>query len=69
MQDKIAELSSTPAETGKAAFAAYFNLVKNAFNGMLEAVGKIGDDQEKYRAAMVRMLEAMIETVKESTDE
>ena len=65
LQDKIAELSSTPAETGKAAFAAYFNLAKNAFNGMLEAVGKIEDGQEKYRAAMVKMLEAMIETAKE----
>lgn len=52
------------ADPGTAAFAAYFNLSKNAFNGMLEAVGKIGDDQEKYRAAMVKMLEAMIETVK-----
>ena len=52
------------ADPGKAAFSAYFNLSKNAFNGMLEAVGKIEDDQEKYRAAMVKMLEAMIETVK-----
>lgn len=69
LQEKIAELSSTPTETGKAAFAAYFELAKSAFNGMLEAVGKIGDGQEKYRAAMVKMLEAMIETVKESTDE
>ena len=65
LQDKIAELSSTQADPGKAAFAAYFNLSKNAFNGMLEAVGKIEDDQEKYRAAMVKMLEAMIETTKE----
>ena len=53
------------ADPGKAAFSAYFNLSKNAFNGMLEAVGKIEDDQEKYRAAMVKMLEAMIETAKE----
>lgn len=57
------------ADPGKAAFSAYFNLAKNAFNGMLEAVGKIEDDQEKYRAAMVKMLEAMVATVKESTDE
>lgn len=68
LQDKIAELSSTPADTGKAAFSAYFNLAKNAFNGMLEAVGKIEDDQEKYRAAMVKMLEAMIETAKEAEE-
>ena len=54
------------ADPGKAAFSAYFNLSKNAFNGMLEAVGKIEDDQEKYRAAMVKMLEAMIESVKEA---
>lgn len=53
------------ADPGKAAFAAYFNLAKNAFNGMLEAVGKIEDGQAKYRAAMVKMLEAMIETAKE----
>lgn len=53
------------ADPGKAAFSAYFNLLKNAFNGMLEAVGKIEDGQEKYRAAMVKMLEAMIETAKE----
>ncbi len=65
LQDKINELSSTPAETGKAAFSAYFNLSKNAFNGMLEAVGKIEDEQEKYKTAMVKMLEAMIEAVKE----
>lgn len=65
LQDKIAELSSTPADKGKAAFSAYFELAKNAFNGMLEAVGKIEDGQEKYRAAMVKMLEAMIETAKE----
>ncbi len=68
LQDKIAELSSTPAETGKAEFSAYFNLSKNAFNGMLEAVGKIEDEQEKYRAAMVKMLEAMIETAKEAEE-
>lgn len=65
LQDKIAELSSTPADPGKAAFSAYFNLSKNAFNGMLEAVTQIEDGQEKYRAAMVKMLEAMIETAKE----
>ncbi len=53
------------ADPGKAAFSAYFNLSKNAFNGMLEAVGKIEDEKEKYKAAMVKMLEAMIETVKE----
>ena len=53
------------ADPGKAAFSAYFNLSKNAFNGMLEAVRKIEDDQEKYRAAMVKMMEAMIETTKE----
>lgn len=53
------------ADPGKAAFAAYFNLSKNAFNGMLEAVGKIEDEKEKYKAAMVKMLEAMIESVKE----
>ncbi len=53
------------ADPGKAAFSAYFNLSKNAFNGMLEAVGKIEDEKEKYRAAMVKMLEAMIETAKE----
>jgi len=52
------------ADPGKAAFSAYFNLSKNAFNGMLEAVGKIEDDQEKYRTAMVKMLEVMIDTVK-----
>ena len=57
------------ADPGKAAFSAYFNLAKNAFNGMLEAVTQLEDGQEKYRAAMVKMLEAMIETVKESTDE
>ena len=56
------------ADPGKAAFSAYFNLSKNAFNGMLEAVGKIEDDQEKYRAAMVKMLEAMIETAKEAEE-
>lgn len=56
------------ADPGKAAFSAYFNLSKNAFNGMLEAVGKIEDDQEKYRAAMVKMLEAMIETTKEAEE-
>lgn len=65
LQDKIAELSSTPTDTGKAAFSAYFELAKNAFNGMLEAVGKIEDGQEKYWAAMVKMLEAMTETAKE----
>ncbi len=53
------------ADPGKAAFSAYFNLSKNAFNGMLEAVGKIEDEKEKYKAAMVKMLEAMIESVKE----
>ena len=53
------------ADPGKAAFSAYFNLAKNAFNGMLEAVGKIEDEKEKYKAAMVKMLEAMIESVKE----
>ncbi len=68
LQDKIAELSSTPADGGKAAFAAYFNLSKNAFNGMLEAVGKIEEGQDKYRAAMVKMLEAMIESVKEAEE-
>ena len=68
LQDKIAELSSTPADPGKAAFSAYFNLSKNAFNGMLEAVGKIEDEQEKYRAAMVKMLEAMIKTTKEAEE-
>ena len=52
-------------DPGKAQFSAYFNLTKNAFNGMLEAVGKIEDGQEKYRKAVVKMLEAMIETVKE----
>ena len=56
------------ADPGKAAFSAYFNLSKNAFNGMLEAVGKIEDEQEKYRAAMVKMLEAMIETAKEAEE-
>lgn len=56
------------ADPGKAAFSAYFNLSKNAFNGMLEAVGKIEDEQEKYRTAMVKMLEAMIETVKEAEE-
>lgn len=54
------------ADPGKAAFSAYFNLSKNAFNGMLEAVGKIEDEKEKYKAAMVKMLEAMIESVKEA---
>lgn len=53
------------ADPSKAAFSAYFNLSKNAFNGMLEAVGKIEDEKEKYRAAMVKMLEVMIETAKE----
>lgn len=65
LQAKIAEAANQPADGGKAAFAAYFNLSKNAFNGMLEAVGKIEDEKEKYLAAMVKMLEAMIETVKE----
>ena len=65
MEAKVKELSNKPADPGKAAFSAYFNLSKNAFNGMLEAVGKIEDDQEKYRAAMVKMLEAKIERVKE----
>ena len=65
MEAKVKELSNKPSDPGKAAFSAYFNLSKNAFNGMLEAVGKIEDDQEKYRAAMVKMLEAKIERVKE----
>lgn len=69
LQAKITELSNKPTDTGKAAFAAHFNLAKNAFNGMLEAVWKIEDEKEKYLAAMVKMLEAMIETAKESTDE
>lgn len=68
MEAKVKELSNKSADPGKAAFSAYFNLSKNAFNGMLEAVGKIEDDQEKYRAAMVKMLEAMIETVKEAEE-
>lgn len=68
LQAKIAEAANQPADGGKAAFAAYFNLSKNAFNGMLEAIGKIEDGQEKYRAAMVKMLEAMIETAKEAEE-
>lgn len=65
LEAKIKEISNKPADTGKAAFAAYFDLAKNAVNGMLEAIGNIEDGQEKYRAAMVKMLEAMIESVKE----
>ena len=67
LQDKINELSRTPAETGKATFAAYFEVAKDAVNGMVQAVGKMEDkdEQEKYKAAMVKMMEAMIAAVRE----
>lgn len=66
LRAQVARLAKQPNEDpATSSFAAYFNLAKNAFNGMLEAVGKIEDGQEKYRAAMVKMLEAMIETAKE----
>ena len=70
LHDKIDELSRTPVETGKATFAAYFEVAKDAVNGMVQAVGKMEDkdEKEKYRAALVKMLEAMIETAKEEEE-
>ena len=66
LRAQVARMAKEPnADPGKAAFSAYFNLSKNAFNGMLEAIGKIEDGKEKYRTAMVKMLEAMIESAKE----
>lgn len=65
LKEKILELSRQPADAGKAAFAANFELAKYAVNGMMEAVAKIEEGQEKYREAVVKMLEAMIATVKE----
>ena len=68
LQAKIAELSNRPADTAKASFAAYFEVAKDAINGMLEAITGIEEGQERYRAALVKMLEAMIETAKEEEE-
>lgn len=48
----------------KAAFAAHFELAKMAVNGMMNAIGNIEDMKENYRNAAVKMLEAMIESIK-----
>ena len=48
----------------KAAFAANFELAKMAVNGMMNAIGNIEDMKENYRNAAVKMLEAMIESIK-----
>ena len=48
----------------KAAFAAHFELAKMAVNGMMNAIGNIDDMKENYRNAAVKMLEAMIESIK-----
>jgi len=51
--------------SAKAAFAAHFELAKMAVNGMMNAIGNIDDMKENYRNAAVKMLEAMIESIKE----
>ncbi len=61
---KDLEKQQPPGDSGaKAAFAAHFELAKMAVNGMMNAVENMSDG-EKYKNAAVKMLEAMIESIK-----
>ncbi len=66
LRAKVADMekagAAPAADLDKAAFAGHFEIAKKSFNGMLEVINRV-EDGEKYRAALVKMLNAMIAAV------